>query len=96
MKMKPLGDKIIVEVMQAEEVTKSGIIIPDTAKEKPQEAVVVSVGPGKVLKSGKIADMFFKKGDRVIFAKYSGSEISVDGKTYLIIEQDDVLAKVDK
>jgi chaperonin GroES len=94
MNLKPLGDKVIVEVLSAEEKTKGGIILPDTAKEKPQEAKVIAVGSGKVLDNGKTVAPDVKAGDIVIFGKYSGSEVKVDGKEYLIIDADDILAIV--
>ncbi|MDD5009002.1 MAG: co-chaperone GroES [Candidatus Omnitrophota bacterium] len=94
MNLKPLGDKVIVEVLSAEEKTKGGIIIPDTAKEKPQEAKVIAVGSGKVLDNGKTVAPDVKAGDTIIFGKYSGSEVKVDGKEYLIIDADDILAIV--
>jgi len=94
MNLKPLGDKVIVEVLSAEEKTKGGIILPDTAKEKPQEAKVIAVGSGKVLDNGKTVAPDVKAGDIIIFGKYSGSEVKVDGKEYLIIDADDILGIV--
>ena len=94
MNLKPLGDKVIVEVLSAEEKTKGGIILPDTAKEKPQEAKVIAVGSGKILENGKVVAPDVKAGDIVIFGKYSGSEVKVDDKEYLIIDADDILAIV--
>ncbi|MFA5164451.1 MAG: co-chaperone GroES [Candidatus Omnitrophota bacterium] len=94
MNLKPLGDKVIVEVLSAEEKTKGGIILPDTAKEKPQEAKVIAVGSGKVLDNGKTVAPDVKAGDIVIFGKYSGSEVKVEEKEYLIIDSDDILAIV--
>lgn len=94
MNLQPIGDKVIVEVLKAKDKTKGGIILPDTAKEKPQEAKVIAVGPGKTLPNGKIIPLDVKPGDTVIFGKYSGSEIKVDDKEYLIIEFDDILAVV--
>jgi len=94
MNLKPLGDKVIVEVLSAEEKTKGGIILPDTAKEKPQEAKVIAVGSGKVLDNGKTVAPDVKAGDIIIFGKYSGSEVKIDGKEYLIIDADDILAIV--
>lgn len=94
MNLQPIRDKVIVEVLKAEDKTKGGIILPDTAKEKPQEAKVIAVGPGKTLPNGKIIPLDVKSGDTVIFGKYSGSEIKVDDKEYLIIEFDDILAVV--
>jgi len=92
MNLKPLGDKVIVEVLSAEEKTKGGIILPDTAKEKPQEAKVIAVGSGKTLENGKVVAPDVKVGDIVIFGKYSGSEVKVEDKEYLIIDADDILA----
>ena len=92
MKVRPLHDRILVKRLDSETKTKGGIIIPDTAKEKPQEALVVAVGPGKVNEDGKVTPMDVKKGDKVLFGKYSGSEITLDGDEHLIIREDDVLA----
>jgi chaperonin GroES len=92
MKFRPLHDRILVKRLESEAKTKGGIIIPDTAKEKPQEALVVAVGPGKVNDEGKVTPLDVKKGDKVLFGKYSGSEITLDGEDHLIIREDDVLA----
>ena len=92
MKVKPLGDKILVEVLEAEEKTKGGIILPDTAKEEKSEGKVIAVGTGKVLESGKVQPLEVKKGDRVIFGKYSGDEILIEGKKHKIIKENEVLA----
>ncbi len=94
MNLKPLGGKVIVEILKAEDKTKGGIIIPDTAKEKPQEAKVIAVGSGKTLENGKVVAPDVKTGDIIIFGKYSGSEVKVDDKEYLIIDADDILAIV--
>jgi chaperonin GroES len=94
--LKPLGDRIIVEAITAEEVTKGGIVLPDTAKEKPQEGNVVAVGPGKVLDNGKTAPMEVKVGDRVVYSKYGGSEIKINGSEFVVLRQDDVLGIVEK
>jgi len=91
MKIRPLQDRIIVKRIDEEEKTKGGIIIPDTAKEKPQEAKVIAVGKGKVKEDGTILPLDVKKGDRVLFSKYSGTEINIDGEEHLIIREDDVL-----
>ncbi len=91
-KIKPLGDKILVEVLEAEEKTKGGIILPDTAKEEKTEGKVVSAGPGKTLESGKVQPLEVKKGDRVIFGKYSGDEILIDAKKHKILKESEVLA----
>ena len=92
--LKPLGDKIIVEVLNAQDKTKGGIILPDSAKEKPQEAKVVSIGSGKTLPNGKVVPPEVKTGDTILFGKYSGNEVKINGKDYLIINSDDVLAVV--
>ena len=92
MKIKPLGDKILVELLEAEEKTKGGIILPDTAKEEKSEGKVISVGPGKVLESGKVQPLEIKKGDKVIFGKYTGDEIIIDGKKFKILKESEVLA----
>ena len=91
MKIRPLQDRILVKRIEEEEKTKGGIIIPDTAKEKPSEGKVVAVGKGKVLDDGKLQAPEVKKGDRVLFNKYSGSEVHVDGEEHIIIREDDVL-----
>ena len=90
--IKPLGERIVVKVKEKDMTTASGIVLPDTAKEKPQEGEVVAVGTGKMLECGKVAPMEVKKGDRVLVAKYSGNEVKVDDEDYLIIRQSDILA----
>ena len=90
--IKPLGERIVVKVKEKDMTTASGIVLTDTAKEKPQEGEVVAVGTGKMLECGKVAPMEVKKGDRVLFAKYSGNEVKVDDEEYLIIRQSDILA----
>jgi len=92
MAFRPLHDRILVKRVDEESKTSGGIIIPDTAKEKPQEGKVVAVGPGKTLESGKISEPNVKKGDRVLFSKYAGNEINVEGIEHIIIREDDVLA----
>ena len=92
MKIKPLGDKILVEVLEAEEKTKGGIILPDTAKEEKTEGKVVSVGAGKLLESGKVQPLEVREGDRIIFGKYSGDEILIDGRKHKILKESEVLA----
>ncbi len=89
-KIKPLGDRVIVMPKAAEETTKSGIFLPDTAKEKPSEGTVVAVGPGKVTEEGKVLNMELKVGDNVLYGKYSGQEISIDGEEYLMMRENDV------
>jgi chaperonin GroES len=95
MKIVPLNDKIVVERVEADEKTAGGIILPDTAKEKPKQGKVISVGEGKPLDSGKRAPFQVKVGDRVLFSSYSGNEVTLDGKEYLIMTEDDILAVVD-
>lgn len=92
MVLKPLADRVVVKPIQAEEKTKGGIVLPDTAKDKPQEGEIVAVGTGKVLDNGTKLPMEVKVGDRVVYSKYSGSEIKIDGEEYLIIRESDVLA----
>ncbi|MBI2167515.1 MAG: co-chaperone GroES [Candidatus Omnitrophica bacterium] len=96
MKIKPLGDKVLVEVLEAEEKTKGGIILPDTAKEEKTEGKVIAVGTGKVLESGKVQPPEVKKGDRVIFGKYAGDEIIIDGKKHKVLKESEILAVFDK
>ncbi len=96
MKIRPLQDRIIVKRIEEEEKTKGGIIIPDTAKEKPQEARVVAVGKGKVNDDGKITPLEVKVNDRVLFGKYSGSEINIDGEEHLIMREEDILGVIEK
>jgi chaperonin GroES len=95
-KIRPLQDRIIVKRIEEEEKSKGGIIIPDTAKEKPQEGKVVAVGKGKVNDGGKITPLDVKVNDRVLFGKYSGSEINIDGDEHLIMREDDVLGVIEK
>lgn len=92
--IKPLGDRVVVKVLQGEEKTKSGIVLPDTAKEKPQEGEVLAVGTGKLLENGTRVPMEVQVGDRVIFSKYAGTEIKIEGEEYLILSERDVLAVV--
>jgi len=92
MKVKPLQDRVIVKRVEEEEKTKGGIIIPDTAKEKPQEGKVISVGAGKVSDKGERIALEVKEGDRVLFGKYSGNEINIDGEEHLIMREDDIIA----
>jgi len=95
MKIRPLQDRIIVKRVEEEETTKGGIIIPDTAKEKPQEGKVVAVGKGKTNEDGKLQPLDVKKGDKVLFSKYAGTEINIEGVEHLIIREDDVLGVVE-
>jgi len=92
MKIRPLSDRLVVKRTQEEEKTKGGIIIPDTAKEKPLEGVVVAVGSGTTLKNGKTVPMDVKTGDKVLFGKYTGTEVKVDGEDLVLLREDDVLA----
>jgi chaperonin GroES len=92
MKVQPLHDRILVKRIDEEQKTKGGIIIPDTAKEKPQEGKVVAVGKGRVLDDGKLQEIAVKKGDKILFSKYSGTEIKLEGDEHIIIREDDVLA----
>jgi chaperonin GroES len=96
MKIRPLGDRILVKRLEGEEKTKGGIIIPDTAKEKPIEATVIAVGNGKINKDGKVRPLSVKAGDRTLFGKYTGSEVNLDGEEHLILREDEVLAIIEK
>jgi chaperonin GroES len=95
MKVVPLNDKIVVKRLEAEEKTAGGIVLPDTAKEKPKQGKVLSLGDGKLLESGKRASFQVKEGDRVLFTSYSGNEVNLDGEEYLIMTEDDILAVVE-
>lgn len=90
--LKPLADRVVVKPVTQEERTKGGIVLPDTAKDKPQEGEVVAVGPGRILDNGTRVEMEVKVGDRVIFSKYSGTEVKIDGEEYLIMRESDILA----
>ncbi|GAW91167.1 co-chaperone GroES [Calderihabitans maritimus] len=90
--LKPLGDRVVVKPVTAEEKTEAGIVLPDTAKEKPQEGEVIAVGPGRMLDNGNRVAPEVKVGDRVIFAKYSGTEVKIGGQEYLILRESDILA----
>jgi len=96
LKLRPLGDRIVVEPLAAEEKTKGGIILPDTAKEKPQEGKIVAVGKGKLDESGKPVAMEVKVGDKILYGKYAGTEITIDNVEYMILREEDVLAVVDE
>ena len=91
-KLQPLGDRVVIRPTPKEEMTRSGIVLPDTAKEKPQEGVIVAVGPGKVAEDGKRIQMEVKEGDKVLFAKYAGTEVKVEDEDLLILSERDVLA----
>lgn len=95
MKVKPLHDRLIIQRLEEEEKTKGGIIIPDTAKEKPVEGKVIAVGPGRIKKDGTKIPLEIKKGDRVLYAKYAGTEIKMDGEEYLMMREDDILAVIE-
>ena len=91
MKVRPLQDRILVQRIEEEEMSKGGIIIPDSAKEKPSEGKVIAVGKGKVREDGKVQPLDVKKGDRILFSKYAGTEVSIEGEEHLIIREDDIL-----
>ena len=95
MKVKPLHDRLIIKALEEEEKTKGGIIIPDTAKEKPVEGKVLAVGAGRIKKDGTKMPLEIKKGDRVLYAKYGGTEIKIDGEEYLMMKEDDILAVIE-
>jgi chaperonin GroES len=96
MNLKPLGDKIVVKVLTREEKTKGGIVLPDTAKEKPTEGEVMAVGTGKILENGQKLPLEVKVGDRIIFSKYAGTEVKVNGEEFVIFSERDVLAIIEK
>lgn len=93
--IKPLGDRVVIEALAKEEMTKSGIVLPDTVKEKPQEGKIVAVGTGKTLENGQKVALDVKVGDKIIFSKYAGTEVKVEGKEYLIISERDILAIIE-
>jgi chaperonin GroES len=95
MKIRPLQDRVIVKRLEEEEKTKGGIIIPDTAKEKPQEGKVIAVGKGKVTEDGKVIPLDVKAGDRILFGKYAGTEIKVEGEEHLIMREEDILGVIE-
>ena len=94
--LKPLRDKVVVERSEAEEKTAGGIVLPDTAKDKPKEGTIIAVGPGRVLDSGETQAPEVKKGDRVLFSSYAGSEVKLDGKEYLVMSESEILAILGK
>jgi chaperonin GroES len=96
MKIRPLADKVLVERIEAESKTAGGIVLPDSAKEKPQRGKIVSVGEGKLLEGGERSKMQVKKGDEVLFTSYAGSEVKLDGKEYLIMDETDIMAVIEK
>jgi len=96
--IRPLEDRVVIEPMEAEEKTQEtqgGIVLPDTAKEKPMKGKIIAVGDGKMLESGKRAELLVKKGDKVLYGKYAGTEITIDGKEYLVMRESDILAKIE-
>jgi chaperonin GroES len=95
MKIRPLHDRVIVQRIEEEEKTKGGIIIPDTAKEKPQEGKVIAVGPGKILENGTKTTLDVKVGDKILFGKYSGTEIKIEGEEFLMMREDDILGVIE-
>ena len=95
MNLKPLGDRVVVKPSDKEEKTKSGILLPDTAKEKPQEGTIIAAGPGRILDDGKREPMDVKAGDKVLYAKYAGTEFKIEGEDLLIVSQKDILAIVE-
>jgi len=92
-KLQPLGDRVVIKAIEREEITKGGIVLPDTAKEKPQEGEVIAVGPGKLTEDGKRIAMEVEVGERVIYAKYAGTEIRLDDEEFIILRESDILAK---
>ncbi len=92
--IRPIGDRVVVKPAAKEEVTKSGIVIPDTAKEKPQEGTVIAVGSGRLLDNGDRAPIDIREGDRILFAKYGGTEFKLDGEEYLVLKESDILAVI--
>jgi len=96
MKIRPLGDKVLVERVEAESMTAGGIVLPDTAKEKPQRGKIVSVGEGKMLEDGTRRQVQVKKGDLVLFTSYAGTEVKIDGKEYMIMDESDIMAVIEK
>ena len=96
MKIRPLGDRLLVKRIEEEDRSKGGIIIPDSAKEKPQEGKVVAVGKGKMLEDGKMVPLEVKNGDRILFGKYAGTDVKIEGEEHLIMREDDVLGIIEK
>ena len=93
-KLKPLGDRVVIRAIVEEEVTKGGIVLPDTAKEKPQKGEIVAVGPGKLSEDGKRQPLEVKEGDKVIYAKYAGTEVKMEDEEFLVVRESDILAKI--
>ena len=96
MQVKPLADRVIVKAFEEQEMKKGGIIIPDTAKEKPMEGEIIEIGPGRTTEEGKKIDLEVKKGDRVLYGKYSGTEVSIEGTEYLIMRESDIYAIINR
>lgn len=96
MKLRPIGDRVVVKIIEQEEKTKGGIVLPDTAKEKPQQGKVIAVGTGRILDNGQKVPLEIKEGDRVIFAKYAGTEVKIEGEEYLILSERDILAVIEE
>ena len=96
MKLAPLDDRVVIKQSEAEEKSAGGIILPDAAKEKPQRGKIIAVGPGKILDNGKRGEMNVKKGDEVLYAKYTGNEIEIDGDKYVILHEGDILGVIEK
>lgn len=96
MKLKPLGDRILVKAIEVEERTKSGIVLPDTAKEKPQQGKVLAVGQGRLLDNGQLVPLQVKEGDRVLYSKYSGTEVKIENEEYLVLSERDILAIIEE
>ena len=96
MNIKPLADRVVIKALQEQEIKKGGIIIPDTAKEKPMEGEIMEVGPGRTTEDGKKISLEVKKGDRVLYGKYSGTEVTVNGEEYLIMRESDIFAVIQK
>ncbi len=95
MKIRPLADKVLVQRVEAQTVTKGGIVLPDSAKEKPQRGKIISVGEGKVLDDGTIRKVQVKKGDKILFTSYAGTDVKIDGKEYLIMSESDIMAVIE-
>ena len=93
--IRPLDDRVVIEPMKKKKKTAGGILLPDTAKEKPMKGKIIAVGDGKMLESGKRAELLVKKGDKVLYGKYAGTEVTVDGKEYLVMRESDILAKIE-
>ncbi|MGB9683119.1 MAG: co-chaperone GroES [bacterium] len=96
MKLKPLGDRVLVKPIEVEEKTKSGIVLPDTAKEKPQQGKVLAVGQGRLLDNGQLVPLQVKEGDRVLYSKYSGTEVKIENEEYLVLSERDILAIIEE